>query len=447
MPAHIDAITPEKLARPTFGINHILAYGQSLSCGWDGWPILSATPRHDSLMLGQSVHPRDHEAPSWFPVGPPRFHPLIATMQTLGSGHPLETGQPGSGDTAVGETILETALNEWRGRALAAGDASIGLRRLLASSCGMGSRSIEELSAQADPNLFQRLRHCAETARDAAHTIGQSYGIVALVLLQGEANNLALGTASADAKSYASHLRDLCADFRADAHTVTSCPSPPAIFTYQTGGAYATDANPIPQAQLNAALESPAFVMVSPVYYLPHTPSGRLDANGYRWLGAQFGKVMHRVLDRGEIFRPTHPIHAWCDDARVTIAFHVPAPPLVWGHPYPGNPSANIVNRGFVVSDDLGEIPIVSVQLIGPETLQIDLERPPSGSTVVRYASAATAGRGCLHDSDPDQSFTRYTINPKARTGFQTPAPELEGKPHALPNWCAAFTLKTAAAV
>jgi hypothetical protein len=43
MAAPVDATVPDSLdhpnaylARPSFGVNHVLAYGQSLSSGWEG---------------------------------------------------------------------------------------------------------------------------------------------------------------------------------------------------------------------------------------------------------------------------------------------------------------------------------------------------------------------------------------------------------------------------
>lgn len=72
----------------------------------------------------------------------------------------------------MGETVLETALNEWRGRSLDSGDATIGANRLLASSCGVGGRSLEKLMKDAKPNLFQRLRQCSLAGQRAAQAIG-----------------------------------------------------------------------------------------------------------------------------------------------------------------------------------------------------------------------------------------------------------------------------------
>jgi hypothetical protein len=84
----------------------------------------------------------------------------------------------------------------------------------------------------------------------------------------------------------------------------------PIMFTYQTGGAYASDTQSMPQAQPELALEMPNWFLVAPVYPLIDKPTGHLDANSYRWLDAQFGKVMHRVLTVGEDWKPSHPLRA-----------------------------------------------------------------------------------------------------------------------------------------
>src|SRR5437899_587055 len=95
-------------ARPPFGINHVIAYGQSLSSGWEGWPALSMTPRTDSLMLGDSVRPAHENAPHWQPVGEPQFRPLIASLQQSGTPLPNDAAaQLTPGNLALGETILE----------------------------------------------------------------------------------------------------------------------------------------------------------------------------------------------------------------------------------------------------------------------------------------------------------------------------------------------------
>jgi hypothetical protein len=94
-------------------------------------------------MLGDSVRPDDLLAPEWRPIGAAAFNPLRAGVQdvagrTLGA---AEIATLPAGDIAPGETVLEGAVNLWRGRLLAAG-ARIGHARLLASAAGVGGQTI-----------------------------------------------------------------------------------------------------------------------------------------------------------------------------------------------------------------------------------------------------------------------------------------------------------------
>lgn len=413
-----DLITAP-IAKPDCDINHILAYGPPRSCEGDSWPVVLRHPRHDTLMLGRGLQSAGYDAENRSPAGAPRLRPLVGTQQL-----PI----------AVTETILECAVNEWRGRALGAGDATIGARRLLAGSCVAGAGSTDYPWNNAVPDLSW-LRRCALSARDASHAMGYSYAITALLLLHDTYHTMLLDDASPpDAAARKDRLRSLCRDVMAEAVGITDQRTRPVIFTSQTS-ACATGGNTMPTAELEVALECPTFVMVAPVYPLPHTPSGQLDVNGCRWLGAQFGKVMHQVLNRGDIFRPTHPIFAFCQDTIITVDFAVPVPPLAWETPVTSNPGAIIPNRGFTVQDQHGDIPIESVEIQGPETIRITVRRKPEADASLAYASARTGGRGSLHDSDTDVSADRYLIGP-------TPAPALEGKPYPLWNWCVAFNMK-----
>ena len=239
--------------RARFAINHVIAYGQSLSTGWEGWPALSITPRHDSLMLGHSVRGISESAPDWVPVGDFGLHPLTATAQDIDSGAVLTQEQIAAllpTNPALGETVLEAAVNAWRGGMLA-GDE----RRVLASACGTGGRTLEQLSKGADPELFNRLRDCAKAAKQAAAAIGADYAVTALLFLQGESNNWAIGGGTADRDAYKMLAIQFYRDFVHDiAVGIAGQRVPPVMFTYQTGGAYASDTQSVPQAQLELAL-------------------------------------------------------------------------------------------------------------------------------------------------------------------------------------------------
>jgi hypothetical protein len=432
------------LARPTFGINHILAYGQSLAGGWEGWPALSTSSQRDSLMLGDSVRPAQETAPHWRPVGEPMFRPLIATVQDVSSGAllaPDAVARLPPGSLALGETVLEAAVNAWRGHLQHDPEFVAAGRRLLASSCGVGGRALEQLAKGATPELFNRLRDCVALAKANAAAHGLGYGVVALLFLQGEHNSFGVDGATADRGEYKSLLQQFYRDFVADvAFGIARQSAAPPMFIHQTGGAYATETNAIPQAQLETALEMPGCFLAAPAYPVT-SKGGHLDANGYRWLGTQFGKVMHRVLTRNEDWKPLHPLWTASDGRTLFVHFHVPVPPLAWGQPFDGHTAVTPPDRGFTIVDAGGIVPLAAVELFDALTVRIAMMRPPGRDAVLRYADRSRGGRGALHDSDTTAAADPYVYD--ARTGHYPTAevPDLVGRPYPLQNWCVAFSL------
>jgi hypothetical protein len=429
------------LARPVRGINHVIAYGQSLATGWEGWPALSRWQHHDNLMLGRSVRPREEQAPRFEPVGDPGLHPLIATVQSVRDGTLLTAGQVAAlpqGDVSMGETVLEGALNLWRAQMLRNG-ARLGAHQLLASACGVAGRKLEALMKGAQPELFNRLRDCVRHARAAASGCGRSYGLTAVLLLQGENNNWELDGAAGDAAEYGALLRRFHTDLLAD--IAAGQADQPALFLYQTGGAYAADAMGVPMAQLQMALDVPGVFMAAPVYPVTEK-GGHLDANGYRWLGAQFGKAMHQVFDLGRAWRPLHPLAATLAGQTIRLRFHVPVPPLRFGAPFRGREPLSFPDQGFFAADDSGEIPITAATIAAPDTVTLALARPPASGLFVRYAGRTRHhGRGCLHDSDTTRTDDVYQYDPLTGHAPEAEIEGLVGRPYPLMNWCVAFRM------
>ena len=433
-----------RLTQPAAGLNHVIAYGQSLSTGWEGWPALSLRPRDDSLMLGRSVRPASESAPRFEPVGGPSLHPLAATVQDIVTGTLLTEAQvaglPG-GSAALGETVLEGAVGAYRSLLLAERGMAALPARVLASACGVGGRTLEALSRGAQPDLFNRLRDCAALARQAAAEEGQGYQVLALLLLQGENNSWALDGGTADRATYRALLVRLYHDMVAElALGIAGQAAPPALFTYQTGGAYASDELGVAMAQLDVALGLPGCFMAGPAY--PVTDKGgHLDANGYRWLGAQFGKVMHHVLTLGEAWQPLYPRAAVLEGRIVRARFAVPVAPLAWGRPFAGRRPVDVPDRGFTVSDADGVVPVQEVALTGPDSLAATLARPVRGPATLRYADRRHGGLGALHDSDPAVARDSYEFD--LRTGHDAAAEVagLVGRPYPLMNWCVAFNI------
>ncbi len=394
-------------------INHVIAHGQSLASGWDGLPLLDAAPVLDCLMLGESVRPAAEAAPCFTPVGRAAFRPLRATA-----------------DGPLGATVVEAALGHWRRRMSAAERAG---GWLLGSACGVGGRTLEQLSQGADPPLFRRLTDCVRIARATAAAAGLSYGVAALLLLQGESN--VAGAGVRDRAGYKALLHRLLDDIAAALGAL------PPVLLGQTSGAYADDALGVAQAQLEVALERPGVLLAAPTYPYPER-RGHPDANGQRWLGAQFGKVLHRALTLGEAWRPLHPLRAERRGDAVCVRFHVPRPPLRLGRPFVGLGRQVIADAGFTVGDDQGPVPIAAVSVEGAETLRLRLACVPRpGPLTLRYADLRHGGRGALHDSDPACTDSCFAAG-FADAGYPADdAVALDGRPCPLANWCAAFAI------
>jgi hypothetical protein len=382
-------------------------------------------------MLGESVRGMSEAAPNWETVGAATFRPLVATAQDVASGRLLAPREARSG-SVMGETVLEGALGSWRNQA-----GARPLPLLLGSACGVGGRDLAKLLPGAEPALFDRFRACVRTARTAAAAQGWRYRLAAVLFLQGESDVAGFG--ASDRAAYAGLLHRLIDGACREAASFQ--PDAPWVLFYQTGGAYAHDAMGVPQAQLDVALGRTRATMAAPDYPYPCNEHGHLDGNGYRWLGQQFGKVLHRILSEGISWRPLHPLAANWDGAAVRVRFHVPVPPLVWGLPFVGFARREIAGRGFGLIDAVGEMPLADVALDGPDAVRLVPARPPvRGVLTVRYADRPRLGRGCLHDSDTTPCSDVFVGHAPGARYAPADAAVLGGRPYSLANWCVGFT-------
>ena len=446
--AELVAAENRTAARPVWQYNHVIAYGQSLSSGWEGWPALSVTPRHDSLMIGDSVNSTNESGANWVPAGEAAFRPLVATVMTKApAGEVLGAADVAAlpvGTAALGETVLEGALDHWRGRQLAlrtthGWDAFAG--QFVASSCGVGGRTIEQLSPGATPPLFERPRMAAQLGKQLADQAGGSYGVAALVWLFGENNSVAAG-GTQDRGEFVRLSASLQAAFNREIVAgIAMQDRSPAIFTHQVSGIYVRDANAmsVPMAQLDCAYGLANWYLAAPSYPVTEK-GGHLDPNGYRWLGQQFGKVMHKVLDLGEGWKPLHPLHATWRGTHVLVDFHVPHPPLAFSPCYVRTRSASFADGGFSVTDDDGPIAVLAAAVVADVCVLLVLERVPGATPTLWYGGqAGHGGYGNLRDSDPTEASAVYEYRDGSGQYPGANIPDLIGKPYPLWNWCVVF--------
>lgn len=224
-------------------------------------------------------------------------------------------------------------------------------------------------------------------------------------------------------------------------NNISEIKNKPAMFIYQTGGAYSSVQNNIPQAQLEISIEKSGCFLVSPIYFLTESDGGHLDSNGYRWLGAFFGKVLHRVIDLNQKWLPLYPLKAIVDNDIIKIYFHVPVPPLVWQNPIAGHSRFKVKDMGFEVLDCNGIIDISDIKIFSETCVHISLVRLVSVDAYVRYAGANRVGRGCLRDSDDEIAYDNYCYREQDGCSLTVSIDELNDKPYPLNNWCVAFTI------
>jgi hypothetical protein len=428
--------------RLTAAFNHVIAYGQSLSNGAEAWPALSTTARYGNLMVGTTV--RGKGTTTWTPTGDTVFHPLVETVSTSGGTilSPTDVAALPPGDTTSGETVMSAALNMLKRLATdARGLADDPAHALVGSVCGANGQTIAALSKGASPEYYNRVPTCAAAGKAAAQVAGGDYAIPAVLYLQGESDY----AAGIDRVTYKASLLQLAANLRADVQQgVAGQGRPFGFFTHQAGGSWTKDGTGlgVGQAQWELSEEQPNWYLVAPSYPVTDKVSGHLDANGSRWLGCQFGKVLYRVLVLGQRWRPLSPVAAQRRGREMMITMNVPEPPLVFDTPIVGNVATDYALKGFSAADDSGAVPLLSAEIVGDTVVRLVAGRDIVGTLSVSYATeAGSAGNGCLRDSDPMLADDLYTYTAGSGQYASANIPALVGKPYPLWNWCIAFRI------
>lgn len=403
------------LHQPTAGLVLWIIYGQSLAAGWEGWPRLTkAQPAPDLYMMGLSVHPASEGGAAWAPVGgSAALSPLTATVRDSSTGlltdeqvEALTFGDNNRGETP-GETWLAHLRRAWlRARGMPAGDPT---NKWVLANCGVGGKSVAELSPGASPELYQRIRDAITAGQAQATALGVTFSVGGVLYNQGEHDYIP-GTSYSD---YVSRLTALFGAIRATATDATGQDGLLPIWMMQSGGQFARDALDlaIGRAQIEVARAVPGvWLCGGNQQYVDK--GDHLSANGYRNMGGMIGRVSERTLINGEGYEPTRAIR-WVARGRTIVGlFHAPAPPLRFAAPYAGfTPAAAVTDasRGIYITDDAGEVSISSVSIASSRLLLILAARALSGTPKVWLGRKDTFdGSVGVADSGDDVLFGRY---------------------------------------
>ena len=447
---------------PIADINHIAIYGQSLSTGQQGCPVISTENFRGNLMVGQYEWLGGEGSNNKSGLNP------LKASSIKGDGY-IPTG---ISDQTNGETPALTFTNA----AKALFDsyvAHIVDRKFLDTSSGTGGNSIETLSKNYPPTkgaLYKNFANALSTVKSLVNRENKSVVCTALVWMQGEWNEsqhenkgwTGNSPATADTDDYQKmllggqtsdgvHHNGLINDMIEDVMTTYGQENMPIVLGTTIGrNFHRFFENPIDMALLRASNASKGkFVLVTPDYRVTDR-NGHLDANGYRWCGEFLAKVWYKRVILKQDWHPLQPVKITkCDNTSILIKFNVPEPPLEFDTWQVKQGS----NYGFSIRNDGTAVTIKSVEIYSPTEVMIKTNLELTGTVEIAYATAGNT-YGNLRDSDKWIAFGKYTDldslveNPAGvsyRPSFEPTDKDgnnIYGKKYPMQNFCVPFYYK-----
>ncbi|HFT7707230.1 TPA: hypothetical protein ACGR43_005206, partial [Klebsiella pneumoniae] len=385
-----------RIARPVYDYNILITDGQSLSNGTEGWAALSKDIRAtlNINMLGDSVRPKNENGSTFTPLNGAEIRSARAVVQDLiapPDGGNLMTDEAVAalprGANNFGETVDIGAMWMWREMQLQFRGVVTDERKIVAVNCGVGGQIIEHLSKGHSWGFYNRIISAVTQIKAIADAEGKTCGVVGFLYLGNEYNYDSTKGGATDRAEYRALLRKLIDDVITDTTAITGQTEPPLTVLYQTSGSWTRDSTnmSIGEAQLDICAADANVMMASPAYAVTDK-GGHLDANGYRWLGMQFGKVLHRAIDRRQNWRPLQPLSVTLSGTFLRADFLVWSPPLQFRSCYVGSSPTTYAAKGFRVTDDAGDVPVTRVDIVADTVVDITLGRETTGDVYLWYA-------------------------------------------------------------
>ncbi|HDZ0449674.1 TPA: hypothetical protein RRU00_004382 [Klebsiella pneumoniae] len=439
-----------RIARPVYDYNILITDGQSLSNGTEGWAALSKDIRAtlNINMLGDSVRPKNENGSTFTPLNGAEIRSARAVVQDLiapPDGGNLMTDEAVAalprGANNFGETVDIGAMWMWREMQLQFRGLATDERKIVAVNCGVGGQIIERLSKGHSWGFYNRIISAVTQIKAIADAEGKTCGVVGFLYLGNEYNYDSTKGGATDRAEYRALLRKLIDDVITDTTAITGQTELPLTVLYQTSGSWTRDSTnmSIGEAQLDICAADANVMMASPAYAVTDK-GGHLDANGYRWLGMQFGKVLHRAIYRRQNWRPLQPLSVTLSGTFLRADFLVWSPPLQFRSCYVGSSPTTYAAKGFRVTDDAGDVPVTRVDIVADTVVDITLGRETTGDVYLWYASqTGSNGNGNLFDSDTTVAVANYEFHEGTGQYPESNIPELVNRPYPLNNPCVAF--------
>ncbi|QLK19210.1 hypothetical protein GPJ65_20025 [Raoultella ornithinolytica] len=361
-------------------INYFLTYGQSLSTGHWGLPVLSLSQPYSNITFAGGVHggSTDHEDYS-------SFIPLVENTASF-EANDGETPCSGAANFATLLANVENGIPT---------DQHV----ILSSAPGHGAYRIAQLSKGTPWYNTHFMKHLT-----SAKSLSSSLGVQAIMWIQGESDS-GVFTTMLTREQYLTAFLTLVADINTDAIALTGQTSPVVFLSYQHSSYVTKSGGATQLAMLDAQRQSDLVYVITPTYHLPHhTDNLHLSAVGYKWMGAYFGRAYKQMMHDGIKPRAIHPISAMHAGNIVRVRFSVPVMPLVFD-------TVNLINTkdfGFVVTMNGVAVNINNIYIENGDTVVIEANGTLSGVVMVRYAldnngtTIVFGASGNLRDSCPD---------------------------------------------
>lgn len=387
---------------PIATFNHLFIYGQSLSVGYQSYPTLSTQNLAGNYMIGDQV---------WKNYGNnfnfTQFSPLVGNIDNAEKSNANIMNRS---STTSAECPLIAAANHIQ--------LKVPGENILASSCGTGGRTIEQLSKESELNSYYSLDFLSAlySANEISKYNNYKINCPAIFWLQGENNygvvttpggvGLTTGAnATGDKAEYKAFLIKLKDNMQRDIQNVYQQQDKPLFITYQVGAQYSRGKElPIGMAQLEASNEYSDVICAGPVYPMTDR-GGHLDSNGYRWYGEMLGKVYFETKVLNKVFKPLQPISISRTGLsnQLRIKYNVVHLPLVLDE----LTTAKATTYGFEMWLNNVKQTISSVSIDG-DCVLLTASAALVGDVEVIYAGSNTSGSGNLRDSDSYQAFYNY---------------------------------------
>ena len=332
-------------------------YGQSLSVGAQGQPVLTVSQNYANITFTGGVKSSSTSDK--------------AATRAL---YEEALGENNATGTNRGETVSSTMANFTTKRYIANNGFAPTDCVIFAFNPGQGGTAIAGLSKGSSP--YNRLLAQVQSAYNLAVAAGKTFVVSAVPWIQGEtdADN---GTTYA---AYLAAVKQLVVDLNADIKAITGQTSSIHLFLCQTAYKSATQSQ-IALAQLQAVREHSLIHLITNYGFLPYNGDKTHSTNvGYIWLGHYLARAFYQLTALAQKPDCIMPISATYNGSSARVKFRTPTKLKL--------PStATQTGWGFKASDDTGTLTVTAATIsnTGDEVI-LTFNRAVGANLQIRYS-------------------------------------------------------------